>query len=62
MKIDAKINYNIRYTSRVYHPASGRTLTVHSDQPGLQLYTSNYMPDPENNVCVQYIFKYKQYI
>lgn len=34
----------------VYHPKSGRVLEVYSDQPGVQLYTSNYMPDPKNEV------------
>lgn len=26
------------------HPGSGRVLEVHSDQPGVQLYTSNNLP------------------
>lgn len=35
---------------RVSHPKSGRVMEVYSDQPGVQLYTSNYMPDPINQV------------
>lgn len=31
---------------RVLHPDTGRSLEVYSDQPGVQLYTSNFMPDP----------------
>ena len=38
------------FVSRVVHPISGRTLEVYSDQPGVQLYTSNFLPDPCNNV------------
>lgn len=34
----------------VSHPKSGRVLEVYSDQPGVQLYTANYMPDPNNQV------------
>jgi aldose 1-epimerase len=30
--------------ARVVHPGSGRVLEVHSDQPGVQLYTSNNLP------------------
>jgi len=32
----------IRY--RAVDPVSGRTLAVYSDQPGVQLYTSNGLP------------------
>lgn len=34
----------------VEHPRSGRVLEVYSDQPGVQLYTGNHMPDPANDV------------
>lgn len=37
------------------HPKSGRVLEVYSDQPGVQLYTSNYMPDPNNQVNLMLI-------
>lgn len=36
--------------SRVSHEQSGRTLEIYSDQVGVQFYTGNFMPDPENNV------------
>lgn len=32
------------------HPKSGRVLEVYSNQPGVQLYTGNFMPDPNNQV------------
>lgn len=32
------------FVARVVHPPSGRVLEVYSNQPGLQLYTSNCMP------------------
>lgn len=38
------------FTARVVHPHSGRVLEVYTDQPGVQLYTSNFMPDPNRNV------------
>ncbi|XP_048506153.1 uncharacterized protein LOC105691574 isoform X3 [Athalia rosae] len=34
-----------RFVARVLHPDSGRYLEVHSNQPGVQLYTSNFLPD-----------------
>jgi aldose 1-epimerase len=27
-------------------PVSGRVMTIRSDQPGLQFYTTNFRPDP----------------
>ena len=38
------------FVSRTLHPHSGRILEVYSDQPGVQFYTSNSMPDPEGSV------------
>lgn len=38
------------FTARVVHPHSGRVLEVYTDQPGVQLYTSNFMPDPNRNI------------
>ncbi|XP_053671014.1 galactose mutarotase-like isoform X2 [Anopheles nili] len=38
------------FTARVVHPHSGRVLEVYTDQPGVQFYTSNFMPDPNKNV------------
>lgn len=32
------------FIARVTHPKSGRSMEVYSDQPGVQLYTSNYLP------------------
>lgn len=34
----------ITFIARVTHPESGRAMEVYSDQPGVQLYTSNYLP------------------
>jgi aldose 1-epimerase len=31
------------YVARVYEPSSGRIMEVHTTQPGLQLYTSNFL-------------------
>ncbi|XP_070496494.1 galactose mutarotase [Chironomus tepperi] len=38
------------FVSRVIHPTSGRYLEVFSNQPGVQLYTSNFLPDPCGNI------------
>lgn len=36
-----------KFPSRVLHPDSGRTLEIYSNQPGLQFYTGNDLPDPD---------------
>jgi aldose 1-epimerase len=33
----------LRLAAELYHPASGRRLRVHTDQPGMQLYTGNML-------------------
>lgn len=33
------------FVARVYHPVSGRVLEVYSNQPGVQFYTSNFIPE-----------------
>lgn len=33
------------FVARVHHPGSGRVLEVYSNQPGVQFYTSNGIPD-----------------
>ncbi|XP_055389670.1 galactose mutarotase [Condylostylus longicornis] len=35
--------------AKVSHPKSGRWMEVATDQPGVQFYTSNFMPDPAKN-------------
>ena len=35
----------MREAAQVYHPGSGRTLAVHTDQPGVQLYTGNTLDE-----------------
>lgn len=40
----------LTFLSRVVHETSGRYLEVYSDQPGVQFYTSNYMPDPKDSI------------
>lgn len=35
----------MREAARVRHPASGRSLVVHTDQPGVQLYTGNTLDE-----------------
>lgn len=42
--------YFMFYDFRVVHEKTGRTMEFYSDQPGVQFYTSNFMPDAENNV------------
>lgn len=33
------------FVARVYHPDSGRVLEVYSNQPGVQFYTGNFLPE-----------------
>lgn len=35
---------SVAFVARLTHPGSGRCMEVYSDQPGVQLYTSNYLP------------------
>ncbi|XP_011633639.1 aldose 1-epimerase isoform X2 [Pogonomyrmex barbatus] len=35
----------ISFVAKVLHPASGRRLEVYSNQPGVQFYTSNFIPE-----------------
>ncbi|KAI8440827.1 hypothetical protein MSG28_009139 [Choristoneura fumiferana] len=42
----------LHYVSRVVHPPSGRYLEVYSDQPGVQLYTSYYLPAPTDPALI----------
>ena len=37
---------DLRPVARVKDPASGRVMTIHADQPGVQFYTTNFRPDP----------------
>lgn len=42
----------MNFISRGVHPTSGRTLEVYSDQPGVQFYTSNSLPAPDEEALV----------
>lgn len=35
----------VKLVGNVKHPSSGRTLEVHTNQPGVQLYTGNFLPE-----------------
>jgi len=37
----------------LFDPASGRRMIVHTDQPGLQVYTANYLEDPHTAICLE---------
>ncbi|XP_075990682.1 galactose mutarotase-like isoform X2 [Anticarsia gemmatalis] len=41
---------DLAFQARVLHPASGRVLEVYSNQPGMQFYTGNLLPDPDKIV------------
>ncbi|MDP1028775.1 aldose epimerase family protein [Sphingomonas sp. KR1UV-12] len=43
----------MREAAWLHHPASGRTLTVTTDQPGLQLYTGGWLPQPHTGLCLE---------
>ena len=33
----------------LHDPGSGRVMEIHTDQPGIQFYTGNYLPDPTDS-------------
>lgn len=41
---------SVDFVGRAVHEDSGRYMEVYSDQPGVQFYTSNYMPDPDDAI------------
>nr|XP_049697303.1 galactose mutarotase isoform X1 [Helicoverpa armigera] len=42
----------LTFASAVTHPASGRFLEVHTNQPGVQFYTANFLPSPSEPALV----------
>ncbi|KAK5643297.1 hypothetical protein RI129_007142 [Pyrocoelia pectoralis] len=47
--INKGTNQDIAFIARAMHPQSGRVLEVYSNQPGVQFYTSNSIPDNPTN-------------
>ncbi|KAJ8737483.1 hypothetical protein PYW08_000078 [Mythimna loreyi] len=41
---------DLAFQARVLHPLTGRVLEVYSNQPGVQFYTGNLLPDPDQIV------------
>ncbi|KAM3968517.1 galactose mutarotase [Aphomia sociella] len=41
---------DLAFQARALHPISGRVLEVYSNQPGMQFYTGNLLPDPDKIV------------
>lgn len=48
--------HEMKLAAKVRHPDSGRTMIVKTDQPGVQFYTSNFLPDKNNMVCIVIMF------
>ncbi|XP_012260288.2 galactose mutarotase-like [Athalia rosae] len=46
--IDSPSVWCYRFHARVLHPGSGRFMEVYSNQPGIQFYTGNDIPDPKS--------------
>ncbi|KAJ2941130.1 hypothetical protein O0L34_g10365 [Tuta absoluta] len=42
----------LNFVSRVSHPSTGRYLEVYSNQPGVQFYTSNFLPAPDQPALI----------
>ncbi|KAL4713389.1 hypothetical protein ACJJTC_010374 [Scirpophaga incertulas] len=42
----------INFVSRVVHAPSGRCLEIFSDQPGVQLYTANFLPSSDQSPII----------
>lgn len=38
----------LTFIARATHPQSGRFMEIYSDQPGVQFYTANFLPDPSS--------------
>ncbi len=43
----------LRRVAEVVDPVSGRTMVVETDQPGVQLYTANYLEPPHTALCLE---------
>ncbi|XP_063991798.1 galactose mutarotase isoform X2 [Diachasmimorpha longicaudata] len=43
--VNGEKNRDNKLVAKVIHPPSGRTLEVYANQPGVQLYTANFLPD-----------------
>ncbi|XP_049885297.1 galactose mutarotase-like [Pectinophora gossypiella] len=41
---------DLTFQARALHPGTGRVLEVYSNQPGMQFYTGNQLPDPDRIV------------
>ncbi|XP_063837518.1 galactose mutarotase-like isoform X1 [Ostrinia nubilalis] len=41
---------DLTFQARALHPGTGRVLEVYSNQPGMQFYTGNLLPDPDKIV------------
>ncbi|XP_035433371.1 galactose mutarotase isoform X2 [Spodoptera frugiperda] len=41
---------DLAFQARALHPLTGRVLEVYSNQPGMQFYTGNLLPDPDKIV------------
>lgn len=43
---------DLNFAARAFHPNSGRYLEIYTDQPGVQLYTSNFLPAPSEPAII----------
>lgn len=48
--VRANNDEKLSLVGRASHPGSGRILEILSNQPGVQLYTSNYIADPKDSI------------
>ena len=39
--------------ARLEDPGSGRTLEVFTTEPGIQVYTGNFLPRPHTGICLE---------
>lgn len=51
--IDHCLVFHDGVEARLAHPPSGRVLTLRSSEPGLQLYTGQYLREPFTGVCLE---------
>ncbi|XP_077301905.1 galactose mutarotase [Arctopsyche grandis] len=48
--LDVDKSKDLSFIARASHPESGRTLEMYGNQPGVQFYTANFLPEDKNVV------------
>ena len=49
--IDGSAGESVRFAAELYSPESGRTLQIYTTQPGIQIYTGNWLAGCPEGKC-----------